>query len=87
MFFTEEVMRARKIVRWGNSMAVRLPKVVLRDLGLQEGDTLVFGTRNGAVVAKPLKKKPVLRDLLAKVTLENLHEELAWGKPREKEVW
>ncbi len=80
-------MRARKIVRWGNSMAVRLPKVVLRDVGLQEGDTLVFGAKNGAIVAKPVKKKPPLRDLLAKITPENVHEEVDWGKPKGREAW
>ena len=80
-------MRARKIVRWGNSMAVRLPKVVLRDAGLKEGDVLEFGAKNGAIVAKPVKKKVALRDLLARVTPENLHEEIDWGKPRGKEVW
>lgn len=80
-------MRARKIVRWGNSMAVRLPKVVLRDAGLQEGDILIFNAKNGAIVAKPAKKKPALKELLAKVTPENVHEEIDWGKPRGKETW
>ena len=83
----ELVMRARKIVRWGNSMAVRLPKVVLRDAGLQEGDTLVLGAKNGAIVAKPVRKKPVLKDLLSRISPENIHEEVDWGKPRGREAW
>jgi antitoxin MazE len=81
------MMRARKIVKWGNSMAVRLPKVVLRDAGLQEGDVLVFGAKNGAIVAKPIKKKPALKDLLSKISSENVHEEVDWGKPRGREAW
>lgn len=81
------IMRARKIVKWGNSMAVRLPKVVLRDVGLQEGDFLVFSARNGAVVAKPLKKRQPLKNLLAKISPENVHEEIDWGKPRGREAW
>jgi antitoxin MazE len=80
-------MRARKIVKWGNSMAVRLPMVVLRDAGLQEGDTLLFGARNGAIVARPVKKKPSLKDLLARISTENVHEEVDWGKPRGREAW
>jgi antitoxin MazE len=87
MLSTEEVMRARKIVRWGNSMAVRLPKVVLRAAGLQEGDILEFGTKNGVIVAKPVTKKPALKDLLARVTPDNVHEEIDWGKPRGRESW
>lgn len=80
-------MRARKIVKWGNSMAVRLPQVVLRDAGLQEGDTLTFGAKSGTIVAKRVKKKPALKDLLAKISPENIHEEVDWGKPRGKEAW
>jgi antitoxin MazE len=80
-------MRARKIVKWGNSMAVRLPQAVLRDAGLQEGDTLVFGAKNGAIVAKRVEKKPTLKDLLAKISPENVHGEVDWGKPRGKEAW
>jgi antitoxin MazE len=83
----EEAMRARKIVRWGNSMAVRLPKVVLRAAGLQEGDILEFGTKNGVIVAKPVTKKPALKELLARVTPDNVHEEIDWGKPRGRESW
>jgi len=81
------VMRARIIVRWGYSMDVRLPKVFILVVGLQEGDTLVFGARNGTIVAKPFKKKPSLKELLAKITPDNIHEEVNWGKPRGREVW
>jgi len=83
----EAIVRARKIVRWGNSMAVRLPKVVLRDAGLQEGDTLIFGTKNGTLVAKPLKKKVALEELVARITPENVHEEVDWGRARGREFW
>jgi antitoxin MazE len=87
LLFRRVVMIARKIVRWGNSMAVRLPKVILRDVGLQEGDALVIGARNGAIVAKPVKKKPALKDLLAKISPENVHEEVDWGKRKGREAW
>ncbi len=80
-------MRARKIVKWGNSMAIRIPKVVLRDAGLQEGDVLVFGAKNGSIVAKPVKKKTSLAELVAKMSPENIHEEVDWGKARGKEAW
>lgn len=31
-------MSALKVARWGNSLAVRLPADMVRELGLQEGD-------------------------------------------------
>jgi antitoxin component of MazEF toxin-antitoxin module len=43
-----------------------------------------LGPRN----RKPVKKtKPTLKGLLAKVTPENVHAEVYWGKPRGKEAW
>lgn len=80
-------MRARKLVRWGNGTAIRIPKALLEDARLQEGDTLYLTVRNGSIVAKPAKKKPVLKDLMAKVSAENIHGEVDWGKPRGKEAW
>jgi hypothetical protein len=35
----------------------------------------------------PVKKKPKLQQLLAKVTLENRHAEVDWGKPKGNEAW
>jgi antitoxin MazE len=80
-------MPARKVVRWGNGMAIRIPKALLRDANLQEGDTLSLSVRSGAIIAKPVKTKPVLDDLLAKVSPENVHDAMEWGKPRGKEAW
>jgi len=80
-------MRAQKLVRWGNGTAIRIPKALLEDARLREGDTLVLSVRNGAIVARPAKKKPGLQELLAKVSSENIHGEINWGKPRGKEAW
>lgn len=80
-------MRLRKLARWGNGMAIRIPKALARDANLQEGDTLSLAVRSGAIIVKPVKKKPSLDDLLAKVTPENIHAEVDWGKPEGKEVW
>jgi len=80
-------MRARKLVRWGNGTAIRIPKALLDDANLRQGDTLLLTVRNGTIIAKPAKEKPTLNDLLAKVTPENIHAEIDWGKPRGKEEW
>ena len=80
-------MPARKLVRWGNGMAIRIPKALLRDANLQEGDTLSLTVRSGTIIAKPVKTKPVLEDLLAKVSPENVHGEMEWGTPRRREAW
>jgi antitoxin MazE len=80
-------MRAGKLVRWGNGTAIRIPKALLEDARLQEGDTLFLSVRNGSIVAKPAKRKPALKDLMANVSAENIHGEVEWGMPRGKEAW
>jgi len=39
-----------QVSKWGNSLAVRLPKALVEELGLKEGDQLhVVATRAGAL--------------------------------------
>ena len=39
-----------QVSKWGNSLAVRLPKALVDQLGLKEGDELnVVAARNGAI--------------------------------------
>ena len=47
---TETAMRVSK---WGNSLAVRLPKALVDELGLKEGDQLnVVAASNGAITVE-----------------------------------
>jgi antitoxin MazE len=42
--------RAMHVSKWGNSLAVRLPKALVEKLGLKEGDQLhVVAARDGAI--------------------------------------
>jgi antitoxin MazE len=39
-----------QVSRWGNSLAVRLPKTLVKQLGLKEGDQLnVVAAKDGAI--------------------------------------
>jgi antitoxin MazE len=38
-------------------------------------------------IPMPVKKKPKLQQLLARITPENVHAEIDWGKPKGKEAW
>jgi antitoxin MazE len=54
-----------QVAKWGNSLAVRLPAVVVEALTLKEGDEIeihVVGTRSFEV-----KKRPGRRELLAQL--------------------
>lgn len=53
-----------QVAKWGNSLAVRLPKTVVEALGLREGDDIsieVVGSRTFAVGKSPTAQELVAR--------------------------
>lgn len=79
---------ATNVARWGNSLAVRLPRVVAEQAGLREGEPLeVRVTESGDVVLSRARRRYTLDELVSKITPENRHEETDWGPPVGKEIW
>jgi antitoxin MazE len=76
-----------QVVKWGNSHAVRLPKVVLEEAELRDGDHLEVRVDKGRIALEPVSPKLKLRDLVARISPKNLHDEQDWGKPVGREVW
>jgi antitoxin MazE len=77
-----------KIQKWGNSLAVRLPKSVVEQKSLFEGEGVSIAIKDGVIVIEQHKKlKYTLEELAGKITPENRHAEIDWGKPVGKEVW
>jgi antitoxin MazE len=76
-----------QVVKWGNSHAVRLPKVVLEEAELRDGDHLEVRVDKGRIALEPVSPKLKLRDLVARISAKNLHDEQDWGKPVGREVW
>lgn len=76
-----------QLVRWGNSLAVRIPKNVADEARLAEGDKLVLQVESPGNVAIKAVEKPSLEELLEKITPENVHKEISWGKPLGNEAW
>jgi antitoxin MazE len=82
-----------KVAKWGNSLAVRLPKRVADDLGLRPGavvDLNQDGSRL-AIETAPSRKIPRYRleDLLAEMDRlgpENEPEPIDWGPDRGAEI-
>lgn len=75
-----------KAQKWGNSLAVRLPKNVAEECGITADSAVEVLRENNSIIIRPVKKKFSLETLLAQVTAENLHSEVLTGKPRGKEL-
>jgi antitoxin MazE len=63
-----------QIARWGNSMAVRLPRQLAEAAGLREGTTVEIDVVDGAVRISPTRPVYALSELLAGITAENIPE-------------
>jgi antitoxin MazE len=76
------------IQKWGNSLALRIPKALARDIQLENGSVVNLSIREGAVVVEPAKKpKYQLDDLLKRVSKKNIHRSVDTGPAVGREVW
>jgi len=76
-----------QLVKWGNSHAVRIPKTILEQANLREGEELEIRVEHGQIWLEPLRRQLSLEALVKKITPENRHGEQDWGKPVGNEVW
>ena len=77
-----------RVQKWGNSLALRIPKSFANEVGLQRETSVEVSLDDGKLVITPVSQpKPTLKQLLAKVTKENLHHEVDTGSAVGKETW
>ena len=77
-----------QLSKWGNSLALRIPKPVADAANLRDGDTLDLEAEGpGAVRVRKPTSKPSLEELVARITDENRHRETEWGEAIGNEVW
>lgn len=77
-----------KIQKWGNSLAIRIPKIFAKEIKIEHGSDVDLSTIEGQLVAKPINDYEYsLEELLAGVTEENLHAEFDTGDAVGKEIW
>jgi antitoxin MazE len=69
-----------RILKWGNSLAVRIPKVFADEMKVAENTSIQLTMKEGALRIAPLKDPQWdLDSLLADVTKDNLHDEWETG--------
>jgi virulence-associated protein VagC len=55
--YTEVLFMHVRVQKWGNSLAVRIPKPLAEDAEVKEGTVLNLAVSKGKVVATPVQKK------------------------------
>ena len=78
-------MPKAQVVKWGNSLAVRIPKAVAEDAHLQEGDAILIKASPDHIELRRAETVPTLEELVARISPENRYEETPWGPDIGKE--
>ena len=74
------------VQKWGNSLALRIPRGVVAEAGLAEGAPVELTVEGGRLVVVPALR-PTLNALLADVTEDNLHAVVDTGPAVGDEAW
>ncbi|HLB93328.1 MAG TPA: AbrB/MazE/SpoVT family DNA-binding domain-containing protein [Terriglobales bacterium] len=75
-----------RMVKWGNSLAVRIPKAAVEEAKLREGDSLEIEAIEGKVELRRATKVPTLAQLVSQITPENRYSEISAGAEVGKEM-
>lgn len=74
------------IQKWGNSLAVRIPKPLALEVGFRSQSAVELTIRDGGLVLLPARPEYSLEELVKGITSRNRHEEADFGPPAGREV-
>jgi antitoxin MazE len=74
------------IKKWGNSLAVRIPRDIARSLHLENDSLVELHLENNRMIVEP-KKESLLEKLVEQITPDNLHSEIDTEGPVGHEAW
>jgi antitoxin MazE len=77
-----------RVQKWGNSLALRIPKSFAMDAGLRANAAVELSLIKGKLVVQPVPPQPLsLEELLRGITDDNMPGEWDTGKAVGKEAW
>jgi antitoxin component of MazEF toxin-antitoxin module len=63
-----------QVFRWGNSLAIRLPKAAVESLQVREGEAVDLAIHDDTLVLRATRPRYRLDDLVSQITPENQPE-------------
>ena len=77
-----------RIQKWGNSLAVRIPKAFVKEAHVAYGTPVDLSVVEGKIVIDPHTQPEYrLEDLLKGINKKNIHAEVETGDAVGREVW
>ena len=74
------------VQKWGNSLGIRIPNLIVREFSLKNGSVVNISDNGNEIVIKPVRKNR-LSEMLDKINDQNLHQEVETTGPVGKEIW
>ncbi len=84
--YTLYIMKTH-IAKWGNSLALRLPKALTTHHHLKEGTEVELTEHLEGILLRPAGLRYDLEDLLTGIHPGNQHTPVETGEPMGKETW
>jgi antitoxin MazE len=75
------------IQRWGNSLAIRIPKAFAAQAEISENTEVEISVSGNRIVVVPARRMWKLDELVKDITPSNTHREVDWGERTGKESW
>ena len=77
-----------RLQKWGNSIGIRIPHSILKELNLKINDLIsIEKVDDRVVITKQIKQKISLAERFKEYHGENLAKEFEWDEPRGREIW
>ena len=74
--------------KWGNSLALRIPKTFAEQIKVHEGHSVGVCVAKGCIVVAPITAKNYrLDDLVGAITRQNRHGAIDTGDAQGREIW
>ena len=76
------------VAKWGNSLAIRIPQRIAKEINVTEGSVVDLSVKDGSLTIQPKKRKRYsLEELVSQITPENSHDEIDSEVAVGNEVW
>jgi antitoxin MazE len=74
------------VKKWGNSLGIRIPNTIVRELALKDGSFVDIKDKGKEIIIKP-KRKNKLSEMLNEINEKNIHGEVETNGPVGNEIW
>jgi antitoxin MazE len=76
-----------KTAQWGNSIGVRIPRALAKRAGIGVDSAIEIDEADEGILIKPVGKREYsLKELVKRITPQNRHHEVDFGRPVGKEL-